>query len=334
MMTGRERVRATLTFSTPDRVPRDLWTLPYVGKYRREELDALLAEFPTDFQGVGPVYPQDIYRPEGFQPIGTYKDEWGSVWQVNEPGVIGEVKKPALEDWSDLAHFKPPYELIRRRDMSTIDQQVAGTTKFTLSECTVRLFERLQFLRGTENLFMDIAWGRSELFQLIDMLHEYYLEDLSAWLSTGVDAVMMMDDWGTNSSLLINPKAWREIFKPRYKEYCELIHSSGKFVFFHSDGHIQAVYGDFIEVGVNAINSQLFTMDIEALASDYKGKVTFWGEVDRQHLLPFGTPQEVYAAVKRVRSLLDDGTGGVIAQCEWGIPDPAENIRAVYEAWL
>ena len=74
-------------------------------------------------------------------------------------------------------------------------------------------------------------------------------------------------------------------------------------------------------------------MDIEALAHDYKGKITFWGEVDRQHLLPFGTPEEVTAGVKRVRSLLDDGSGGVIGQCEWGIPDPAENIRAVFEAW-
>jgi hypothetical protein len=333
MMTGRERVKAALTFTCPDRVPRDLWFLPYVGKFRRDEVNALLTEFPMDIQGVAPVYPQDIYRPEGYQPMGKYKDEWGSVWYVNEPGVVGEVKEPALADWADLAHFKPPFDLIRRRDMSTINQQCAATQKFVLSECTVRLFERLQFLRGTENLFMDIAWGRRELFQLIEMLHEYYLEDLSAWLPTDVDAIMMMDDWGTNQSLLIHPKAWREIFKPRYKEYCDLIHSANKFVFFHSDGNIQSVYGDFVEIGVNALNSQLFTMDIEALARDFKGRITFWGEVDRQHLLPFGTPEEIKAAVGRVRSLLDDGSGGVIAQCEWGIPDPAENVRAVYEAW-
>ncbi len=334
MMTGRERVRAALTFNHPDRVPRDLWYLPYVGKFRRAELDALLAEFPTDIQGVGPIYPPDIYRPEGFQPAGRYLDEWGSVWYVNEPGVVGEVKEPALADWSALAHFRPPYDLIRRRDMSTIDAQCNQTDKFVLSECTVRIFERLQFLRGSENLFMDIAWGSREFLQLMDMVHEYFLEDLSAWLKTDVDGIMMMDDWGANNALLIHPRTWRELFKPKYTEYCDLAHSAGKFAFFHTDGNTESIYGDLIEVGYNAINSQLFTMDIEDLASKYKGKVTFWGEIDRQHLLPFGTPEEVRAAVKRVRSLLDDGSGGVIAECEWGKFDPAENIRAVYEAWL
>ena len=56
--------------------------------------------------------------------------------------------------------------------------------------------------------------------------------------------------------------------------------------------------------------------------------------MDRQHVLPFGSPEEVHSAVLRVRRALDDGTGGVIAQCEWGIIDPRPNIEAVYRAWL
>ena len=85
---------------------------------------------------------------------------------------------------------------------------------------------------------------------------------------------------------------------------------------------------------MDAINSQLFTMDIEELGRLYKGKVTFWGEMDRQHTLPFGTPDEVRADVTRVHQALDTGNGGVIAQCEWGKLDPAANIRAVYQSWL
>ena len=107
-----------------------------------------------------------------------------------------------------------------------------------------------------------------------------------------------------------------------------MIHAAGKFAFFHSDGHISAIYGDLIEVGIDAINSQLFVMDIEELARLYKGKVTFWGEIDRQYVLPFGTPAEVREAVMRVRRALDDGTGGVIAKCEWGKYDPKENMEA------
>jgi len=87
-------------------------------------------------------------------------------------------------------------------------------------------------------------------------------------------------------------------------------------------------------VGMDAINSQLFCMDIEALAAKYKGKVTFWGEIDRQHVLPFAAADEVRQAVMRVRRALDDGSGGIIAQCEWGKNNPKQNIEMVFETWL
>ena len=94
------------------------------------------------------------------------------------------------------------------------------------------------------------------------------------------------------------------------------------------------MFGDLVEIGVDAINSQLFCMNIEDLAERYKGKITFWGEIDRQHVLPFGSEANVRAAVNRVRNVLDDGTGGVIAQCEWGKDNPRQNIEAVFQAWL
>ncbi|KPK85070.1 MAG: hypothetical protein AMJ81_04310, partial [Phycisphaerae bacterium SM23_33] len=81
------------------------------------------------------------------------------------------------------------------------------------------------------------------------------------------------------------------------------------------------------------VNSQLFCMDVEQIGRRFKGRISFWGEIDRQHVLPFGTAAECRAAVGRVRRALDDGTGGLIAQCEWGVSNPPENIQAVFEAW-
>jgi len=143
-----------------------------------------------------------------------------------------------------------------------------------------------------------------------------------------------MDDWGTQRSLIISPEMWRKLFKPLYAEYVSILHSRGKYAFFHTDGNVESIFGDFIEIGFDAVNSQLFCMNIEALASAYKGRITFWGEIDRQWVLPFGTPSDVRQAVMRVRRALDDGSGGVIAQCEWGIRDPAENIATVFKTWL
>src|SRR5665811_2248201 len=95
-------------------------------------------------------------------------------------------------------------------------------------------------------------------------------------------------------------------------------HNAGKFAFFHTDGDTDEIFGDFVDVGIDAINSQLFTMNIEEIGKKYKGRITFWGEIDRQYILPFGTLEEVENAVKRVKSALSSEKGGIIAQCEWG----------------
>lgn len=334
MMNGRERVKAALTFNHPDRAPRDLWALPYISLFRQSELDQFLSEFSLDIGGIqlSPGSSSDDYLRYG--QAGAYTDEWGSVWNLAEPGVVGEVKIPAVDDWSKLDRFQPPWELIRGRDFSFANRSVETSDRFILSPCTARPFERMQFLRGSEALFYDIATGPAEFRTLLKRVHEFYLEDIRGWCTTSVDGIIFMDDWGTNSTLLIRPKTWREIFKPLYQAYVDMIHAAGKFAFFHSDGNIEAIYPDLVEIGVDAVNSQLFTMNIEELGRLYKGKITFWGEIDRQHVLPFGSPEDVKDAVRRVRSTLDDGAGGVIAQCEWGKDNSLANVRAVYQAWL
>jgi uroporphyrinogen decarboxylase len=100
----------------------------------------------------------------------------------------------------------------------------------------------------------------------------------------------------------------------------------------HSDGHIAAILPDIVEIGVDAINSQVFCMDVEELGRRFAGKVTFWGEVDRQHLLPYGTPGDIRSAVGRLGRAFDRH-GGVIAQCEFGIGARPENVAAVFESW-
>jgi len=150
---------------------------------------------------------------------------------------------------------------------------------------------------------------------------------------TDVDAVSFMDDWGSQHALLISPKMWEAYFKPLYKDYCDLARAHGKFVFMHSDGYILDIYEHLIEIGVDAINSQLFTMPIDEIGRRFKGRITFWGELDRQYILPFGTPEDVRAGVERIKRALWDGRGGVIGQAEFNQGYPLENIRAFFEAW-
>ncbi|MCE5313880.1 MAG: uroporphyrinogen decarboxylase family protein [Armatimonadota bacterium] len=332
-MTSRERVISALNHKTVDRAPRELWALPGIPKYRTADYEDCLRQYPMDF--TGPLFSYGhAKRAKGVaSEVGEYMDEWGCLWHVGEPGVIGEVKECPLADWSSLESYELPWETLNDADFTRVNESCNASDLFVKTSTQVRPFERMQFLRGTENLFMDLAYGCKEVYTLRDMLHEFFMKEIELWVQTDVNGISFMDDWGSQTSLLISPNQWREFFKPLYKDYCDLIHSKGKYVFFHSDGNISSIYPDLIEVGVDALNSQLFCMDIEELGSEYSGKITFWGEIDRQYTLSFGTADEVRSAVKRVRAALDKGRGGVIAQCEWGMDTPAENIMAVFDEW-
>ena len=293
----------------------------------------LLQEHPMDFTS-----PRFSYGPSKrasgvpFE-VGEYVDEFGSVWQVGEPGVAGEVKQYPLPQWSALDNYEMPWEVLDRADLSEVDKSCAETDLFTKVATEVRPFERMQFLRGTENVLMDLAYGVREVYRLRDMLNEFFVKELEMWAATDVDGIAFLDDWGSQTSLLISPALWRDFFKPLYKDYCEIIHAAGKKVFFHSDGNISSIYPDLIEMGIDALNSQLFCMDIEDLGRKYNGKITFWGEIDRQYVLPLGSEEDVRAAVRRVRAAFDHGCGGVIAHCSWGMDASKENVETVFDEW-
>ena len=339
-MTPRQRVIRTLEFRRPDRAPRDLWAIPWIGLYAPQELAAMKERFPPDFYDVGTLGGAlgvgDRERGERARK-GVYVDPWGCAFHAGEDGVIGEVKDPPLAEWSALDAYRLPWEIIDRTDFDAVGRAVegnlAGDELFFKVNSSVRPFERMQFLRGSENLYLDLGYESAELLRLRDRVHEFFLAELSRWATTGADAIMMQDDWGGQKSLLISPDQWRRLFKPLYRQYCDIIHAAGMKVFFHCDGYIVDIYEDLIEVGMDAINSQLFCMDIEEIGRRFKGRATFWGEIDRQWILRAGSVADVRAAVARVRKALDDGSGGVIAQCSWGKNNPAENIAAVYEAW-
>ena len=318
----------TLRFEGVDRPARDVWTLPAAFFGRDDELQAILDQYPSDFGPSGykgPVDESPLYEP------GEWTDPWGSGWVTLQAGMIGEVKHPAIDDWSKLAHWKPPDELLGK-GFEEVNRTCAQTDRFTHIG-TPRPFERLQFVRGTENTYMDLAWGVKEVFTLLEMIHEHYMRHAERIVATGVDALFFMDDWGSEHSLLISPEMWVEYFKPLYRDYCDLAHSHGKFAVMHSDGHIMDIYEHLIEIGVDAINSQLFTMPIEEIGRCFKGRITFWGELDRQYILPFGTPEDVHEAVARVKRALWDDRGGVIGQAEFNKGYPLDNIRAFFEAW-
>jgi uroporphyrinogen decarboxylase len=261
----------------------------------------------------------------------VYVDEWGCAFENCQKGVIGQVKQPLLQNWQDLDKLRFPEQGLTV-DKDQVNEFCRSSGLFVQGGCCPRPFERLQFLRRSDNLYMDLAEQPPELFECLDKLHEYFIKEMELWADTEVDSLGFMDDWGSQRSLLISPDLWRKIFKPLYKDYIEIAHRHGKYAFMHSDGYIADIIPDLVELGLDAINSQLFCMDIESLGRQFKGKVTFWGEIDRQYLLAKGTKEEVINAVKRVKDALYQ-EGGIIAQCEFGPGGNPENVRTVFQTW-
>lgn len=330
-MNSRELVKRTLEFDSPPRIPRQLWLLPWASTRYPKEAAELQKTFPDDLVSSPAFYRKELPGQGNRYVEGTSRDEWGCTFENIQEGAIGEVKVPLLQDWSDLDKVRIPVERLSV-DTGKVDEFCRATDRFVIAGCCPRPFERLQFLRGTVHLLMDLMDRPAGLQTLVERMHAFYLDELELWARTEVDALFIMDDWGSQNALLISPGLWREMFKPLYKDYVEIAHRAGKYFFMHSDGHILDILPDLAELGVDAVNAQVFCMGLKEVGEAARGKLTFWGEADRQHLLPSGTKDEIYVAVREMKEYLFD-RGGVIAQCEFGLGARPENIHAFFEAW-
>jgi uroporphyrinogen-III decarboxylase len=176
--------------------------------------------------------------------------------------------------------------------------------------------------------------GPARLLQdLMDDLLAFNLRWIERWISMEYDGLHFADDWGGQEGLLISPQLWRQLFKPRYAEMFRIVHDAGMDVWFHSDGKINAILPDLVEIGVNVINCQVRLVGFDWVASNLRGAVAFRTDIDRQRVLPFGAPDEVKAEVHRTFAACGSPQGGIIACGEIGPDVPLENIRAMYEAF-
>ena len=330
-MTSRELVKRTLEFDRPERVPRELWLLSWATDNYPADVERIRRDFPNDIVHAPAVYGTQPVTTGDPCRIGAYIDEWGCIFENRQNGIIGEVKEPLLKDWSDVDIVKPPREALTF-DPGAVNAFCRESDDFILAECCPRPFERLQFIRSSENVYYDVIDRPKEFTVLLDRIHSFYVEEFGMWAATDVDGLMFMDDWGAQRSLLISPDMWRELFKPLYRDYISIAHDRGKYCFMHSDGFIIDILPDLIELGLDAINSQIFCMDVRTLGERFRGGITFWGEIDRQHILPHATESEVADAVRLVRDSLYDN-GGVIAQCEFGPGARPENVYTVFKTW-
>jgi len=326
---SKQIVLDTVQFRSPQRSARDLWLLPKAMQAHGDLIRTLQELYPSDFAGDGYLDQLGGIR---LYEEGSFTDPWGSGWINQTPGLLGQVRSFPLNDWANLENYSPPYHLIGRGFEKVPETLAATPDKFHLGGIPP-LFHRICWLRDPSLALMDFHTSLDEILTVRDLVHEYNIRHLKELLKYDYDGIIMGDDWGAQSQLFIRPSMWREYFKPCYKEYFKLVRNAGKLAFFHSDGYILEIIEDLIQIGVQALNCQIACMGVEELGRRFAGRLCFWGELDRQHLLPRGAPEDILLAAKKNLKYLSTPEGGYIMQAELNADVPVENIAAFFETY-
>ena len=369
LLSHRERVIKTLRHQEPDRIPFDLGgtmcSSIHVAGYQKlkahfgvEDEDTIIHKFmqtagvhepilralDVDFRFVRSCGPDS--RPD--TPVGGdgYQDEYGVVRRQPSSALYYDLIKSPLAGpitIQDIVNFPwpdpgdPGYTRGFRQQLSDWRE---NTDYAVVTRLPTPIVHLSQFLRGFEDWFIDLAADQKLAAAMFDAVVEHTSAIAAEILKAGgdlVDVVLVGEDMGFQNGPIISPELYRRLFKPRHKKFFDTVkkHTSA-FVLLHSCGSIYKLLPDIIELGVDAINPVHVAardMDSSMLGSEFGDRLSFWGGIDTQRVLPNGTPEEVKAEVRRRIRDLAPGGGYVLAAVHNIQPDvPVENILAMFEA--
>jgi uroporphyrinogen decarboxylase len=204
------------------------------------------------------------------------------------------------------------------------------------------IFEQAWYLRGYPELLIDFMVNKEFAHALLSKIvavrkknAELYLSEVGAYL----DVFQIGDDIATQEGPAMSPELYREMLKPYQTELFQYIKErTPAKLYYHSCGGIVPHIDDLIEAGADALNPIQVTakgMDTAGLKKRFGKRLVFWGAIDSQQVLPFGSPEDVRAEVRRRISDLGPGGGYILSGVHNLQPDISpENILAMYDEGL
>ncbi|MGI5869013.1 MAG: uroporphyrinogen decarboxylase family protein [Kiritimatiellia bacterium] len=197
--------------------------------------------------------------------------------------------------------------------------------------CTV--WETAWYIRSMPGLMMDMLDDDPRATVLLDRVTALSCERIRRFAAAGSDIVELGDDIGMQSTPMMNPDLWRQWIKPRLAA----VIGAGReikpdlLIFYHSCGFVLPFLEDLIEAGVDILNPvQPECMDFADVHARTRGRLSYWGTIGTQRLLPFGTPDEVRATVRRNLDICGPEGGIVIGPTHMVEPEvPWENLEAM-----
>ncbi|MCL5985573.1 MAG: hypothetical protein M1371_03305 [Actinobacteria bacterium] len=351
-MNSKERVLMALNHEEPDRVPKDCWFTPEI----EEELKVILgisSSEPYQLQvelghdwltielgiDLGFLINQ---RPECKIPeaANLYKDEWGIIWKEISygKGAYCEIYEHPIKDISEVDKYTAPDPMdpeIIKSAKRTINEY--GSTHAIMGGVPCTIYEAAWYLRGKKELIYDFYDNPDFVEVLFDKVMEYHLIAGDRLIELGVDVIWAGDDVGNQSSMEISPELWRKLLKPRYAFMFEHWRKRNRNIkiAFHSDGYIEPIIDDFIEIGLDILNPvQPLSMNPAEIKKKYGRNLSFWGTVDVQYVMPLGSAKDVINEVRERINTMAPGGGFILCTAHAVQPSnrAIDNIFAYYWA--
>jgi uroporphyrinogen decarboxylase len=283
------------------------------------------------------------YLPAGLPNGRTRIGEWGIAYvrgtehhfesMVHPLSKVKTIQEIENYPWPDLmAEYR--LEIARQRIEDVHAKECASVGWPPLKGGT--LFETAWGLRGFEELMEDMLIHRELAECLFDAVAKLSFAAYRFFAECGVDIIMLGDDAGMQDRMLMSPKMWREWLKPRYADLISSLQDLNPqlLIFFHSDGYIEPIIPDLIEIGVDILEPvQPESMDPAKIKNQYGDRLAFWGTIGTQTTLPFGNANEIKRVVKHRIETVGLHGGLLLAPTHKIQPDVAwENVLAFFEA--
>jgi uroporphyrinogen decarboxylase len=333
-MKPKDRMRLALQHQPVDRLPSQVNFTADMGEQMTEYFKVTADELPA-FLGNHMVR-VDINHQDKISADGKIKfDWWGVGFDTEEEGYFAAVNP--LSQMTDLDTFvwpNPDDPDLLKDAAATIQDK--GDDYFITPNFGFVLFERAWSLRGFEEFFMDMSINPDFAHALLDRITDIQLKLIHRFLDLGVQGGYFGDDYGAQKGLLFSPKMWRTYIKPRLAKLFAPFKEIGLPILMHSDGQIQKILPDLVEIGLTTLNPvQPEVLAHDWLYQEFQGKLAFYGGISTQTVLPNGSPQDVKDAIEHcVQMLAPQRTGLLIAPSHRMMTDiPLKNVAAMLEAF-
>ncbi len=351
-MEPRERLLRIHNHEEPDRIVCTASASPAFWEILKQQTKeselATLWELTEGYGLAGPG-PSEEFKKRGatFNPFihygigiqvepNVFEDEWGVRRQLTatktESRIVFHPLKDANVDSLDDYPFPDPDAPGR---FETSEEEISKLKEkyFILGGFGCDgFFDQAWYLRGFSQLILDMYSNPEFANKLLDKLLDYFMKSGRKLVEVGVDEIGIPDDVAGQTGMIISPRLWRKYIKPRMKKLIDAL-KPVRYIYYHSDGNLEPIIPDLIEIGVTELNPvQPDCMDPAKIKELYGEQLTLSGCLSVQDTLPHGTTEDVKKEVIKTINSCAPGGGFILGPSNLTTQDtPIENFLTIYE---